>query len=901
MKRLRVWCMRLAGLFNGNRAEQELADEMESHLALHIEANLEAGMTPAGARREALLKLGGMDLVKEQYRDQRRLPLVSAILQDARFALRTMRRSAGLTAVAILTLALGIGANTAMFSVVYGVLLRPLPYRDPARLVSPFSTSPSRGFQNFGTSPPDYRELRDRNQTLASLSAYYPAAFNLSGDLPAERLPGSVVSTEFFDTLGVQPMLGRTFRPEEGTWGSHHVVVISESLWKTRFAAREDIVGTALRLNGQTYRVAGVMPAGFYFPGEPKLWAPMAWRPGDVQDSHNNYFLNMVARLKPGVTIERAHADLDAIMGQIAVRFPENKGVGASVIPLDEAVVGDVRSALWVLLAAVGFVLLIGCVNLSSLLLSRDSARRKEFALRAALGAGRGRLLGQFLTENVMLALVGGLAALALAYGAVAQVRTLAVDIPRIQHVAVNPAVLAFAFAVSIGSGILSGLLPCLWGTRTDLNEVLRQGGRIQQLTSGGSGRLRGALIMFEVALAFVLTIGAGLMLQSFGRLLRVDTGFDPRNVLTFGVSLPNSYTAQADPNDLAPPPRMVAFYDELIQRITRLPGVTAAAVTSALPLSGNNWTKYLSFDGRPVPASLDKVPMVQFRATDGDYFRAMGIRLREGRFFEPGDNRPGVPVALINAALARRFFPNEDPVGKLIWMAPPESLLPPGAVPAGFRFPRSRIVGVVEDVHYGGLKDSPPPEVYAPLAQSDWLPTMAVAVRTSVKPGSLVASIRSEMAAMDRNLPMAHIATMEEAAGSAVALPRVHTWLLGVFGLLALGLAAVGLYGVIAQAVAQRRHEVGVRIALGARPGAIVATIVARAMTLVAVGLAAGCGLALFLTRLMASLLFGITPTDPRTFAGAAVALIVTGAAASYLPARRAAAVDPIATLRCD
>ena len=900
MRIVRAWFAKLAGAFHGDRAEQSLNEELESHLALHVADNLRRGMKPEEATRVALLKLGGRDATKEAYRDQRRLPVWDAALHDARFALRTMRRSPGLTAVAILTLALGIGANTAVFSIVNGVLLRPLPYRDPARLMYIYSSSPERGFPVSPTSPPDFREMRDHNRTLTSLSGYFNSASNLSGDFQAERLSGMVVSTEFFDTLGVRPLLGRTFRASEGVWGSHRVVILGESFWRARFGGRQDILGSVLRLDGDLCTVIGVMPASFYFSGEQQIWAPMAFKPGDNFDSHNNYFLSMVGRLKPGVMRERAGADLNAIMAEIAARQPENKGVGAGLIPFTEQVVGDVRRSLWVLLAAVGFVLLICCVNLSSLLLSRDAARKKEFALRAALGASRARLLRQFLTENLMLALLGGCAAVGLAYAAVAQVRRLAVDLPRIEHVGVDLTVMLFALAVSIAAGLLSGLAPYLWGSRTDLIGELREG-RSQTSTSRGSGRVRGALILAEVALAFVLTIGAGLTMQSFSRLLRVNAGFDPHSVLTFDVSLPDSYSEGALPTDFKPPVRVTAFYDGLLERIARLPGVASAGVSSALPLQRKGWIKFLSFEGRPAPASIDGVAHVLFHSTAGDYFRTMGITLRKDRFFDAGDNASAPYVAILNEAAARRFFPNEDPIGKLIFLFPPEQLLPPGELPGGLHFPRVRIAGMVNDVHYAGLQTAPEPEVYAPLAQSDSLSTMSVAVRTRVPPSSLISAVRSEVSAMDRNLPIARVSTMEELAGSSVALPRLHTLLLAIFGALALGLAAVGLYGAIAQLVAQRRHEVGVRIALGARPRAIVGSIVARAMTLVAIGLLIGCGLALALTHLMSTLLFGVTPTDVPTFVGAAMVLMTTSALASYLPARRAASVDPMVALRCE
>ena len=903
MRAVRAWFARLAGLFQEDRAEQLLAEELESHLAMHIADNLRRGMTPEEASRVALLKLGGRDVTKEACRDQRRLPLWSTLAQDARFAFRTMRRSPALTAVAVLTLALGIGANTAVFSIVNGVLLRPLPYRDSARLMYVYSSSPSRGWPIGPTSPPDFREMRDHSRTLASLSAYFNAGVNMSGDFQAERISGMVVSTEFFDTLGVKPRLGRTFRKNDGVWGSNHVVILGENLWRARFGGRRDILGKVLRLDGEPSTVIGVMPASFDFEGPHQFWMPMAFRAGDNFDSHNNYFIQMVGRLKPGVSRERARADLNAIMAEIAARQPENKGIGAGLMPLTDYVVGDVRRSLWVLLAAVGFVLLICCVNLSSLLLSRDAARKKEFALRAALGAGRGRLLRQFLTENVILALAGGCVAVALAFLAVAKARTLAVDLPRIQTVSVDLTVLLFALAVSAGTGLVSGLVPYLWSSRFDLMGALREG-RFQASGTHGSGRLRSALVLAEVALAFVLAIGAGLMIRSFVRILRVNPGFDPHNVLTFHVAPPDSYSADAKPADLIPPARLTAFYDRLAERLSQLPGVAAAGISSALPLEHRNWTKFLSFDDRPVPASMDAVAHVVFHATAGDFFRAMGMTLRKGRFFDGGDNANNPYVAIINDAAAKRFYPTEDPIGKLIYLFPPEQLIPArelADLPKGFRFPRVRIVGIIGDAHYAALQTPPDPELYAPLSQSDTQSNMSVAVRTRLAPASLIPAVRAAVAELDRNVPLDRVSTMEELTGSSLALPRWHTLLLAVFGALALGLAAVGLYGVIAQLVAQRRHEVGVRIALGARPQAIVGGIVARAMALVGAGLVAGGALALALTRLMASLLFDVAPTDLPTFLGAALVLLATGALASYLPARRAAWVDPIEALRCE
>jgi putative ABC transport system permease protein len=897
---IRVALAHLKGAAAKKAIAAELDHELRSHLELLVDENLRRGIAPAEARRQAMITLGNTTHIQESYRDQAGLPFLDMLGQDLRYAWRMLRRSPAFAAVAIITLALGIGANSAIFSIVNGVLLRPLPFEDPARLMSVFNSSPSRGLQNFGASPPDFRALRERNHTFDGISASYENAFNLTGTPKPERLKGLVVSAEYFRTLGVKPILGRSFLPGDEQWGSHHVLIVSEAFWRSHLDADRDLSGRILNLDGEPYSVVGVMPSSFYTVNSTaQLWAPMAWKPKDNFDSHNNYFLTMVGRLKPGVTQQQAEADLNSIMLSIAQQFPENKGIGAGLQPLHEAWVGDVRPALLVLLGAVGFVLLIACVNLANLMLARSAGRQKEIAIRSALGAGRPRLLRQFMTESVLLALLGGSLGLLLAYLALSLLPMATDILPRMQQIHLDSWVLLFTLAISVVTGVTFGLLPAFQNSRVrKLNDALKEGGRTSEAGSG-SGRVRTGLVISEVALALVLLIGSGLALKSFARLLHVDAGFTPTHVLTFSVSLPTSYDPVSDPLRIGAPPRVAAFYRDLLDRIEHLPGVKTAGAISSLPLQGESWGKFFVPLDRPLPTSIDSVPNTQYRSVAGHYFHSIGIRLLKGRLLDERDQANSPLSVVVNETLAQRYWPDQDAIGKTILLSPPESLIPPGLNPPGFHPPQFTIVGVAADVRYGSLDKSPQPVVYGSVLQHDYSMNPSITVRADGDPTALVPSIRSEMAQLDKNLPMASIATMEEIVSTSVAQPRLETLLLGLFGGLAMVLAAIGIYGVISYSVTQRTSEIGIRMALGADRSSVLRMIMGYGLRLAAIGLVIGLVLALAVTRLMSKVLFAVSPTDPFTFAAVVALLTLVALLACYIPARRATKVDPMVALR--
>jgi len=898
MRRWRALLLRLAGLLGKNRTDSELAEELESHLAMHVADNLSSGMNPQEARRQALLKLGGITQARELLRERNRLPRIESFIQDLRYATRMLRKNPGFTTVAVLTLALGIGANTAIFSVVNGVLLRPLPYEDPSRLMSVFSSS--QVYPESSTSPPDFRTLRERNTSFAGLSAFYGSFFNLTGTGQPERVLGSVVSAEYFSTLGVQPVLGRSFLPAEEKWGSHRVVVVSHGFWRSHLNADPDISGKSLNLDGEPYNIIGVMPAGSYSRNAAtQLWIPMAWKPNDNYDSHNNYFLNMVGRLKPGVNQQQANSDLNSIMLAIARQFPENKGIGAGLKPLHEALVGSARPALLILLGAVGLVLLIACVNLANLLLARSAGRQKEIAVRSALGADRARLLWQFLTESVLLSLLGGSLGLALAYFSLSLLPLAENTLPLMKQIHLDGWVLLFTLSVSVLTGVFFGLMPALQSSRAStLNDSLKEGGRTSE-DSRGSHRLRSGLVISEVALALVLLIGSGLALRSFQRLLGVDPGFTPGHVLTFEVNLPNSYDPVPDPTRIGAPPKVVAFYRDLLESIERIPGVKAAGATSSLPLQGESWGKFFTPLDRPLPTSIDKVQHVQYRPVAGHYFNSLGIRLLKGRLLDEHDRADSTLSVVVNETLARKYWPDQDPVGKPVLLTPPENLIPANLIPSGFHVPKLTVVGVVGDARYGGLDREPVPVVYASTEQHDYSLGPSFTVRADGDPKALVSAIRSALAQIDKSLPMAHVATMEEIMSTSVARPRLEAVLLGLFGGLAMVLAAVGIYGVMSYSVSQRTGEIGIRMALGANHGDILKMICTQGLRLTALGLAGGLALALAVTRLMSNVLFGVSPTDPLTFFSIVALLALVALLACYVPARRATRVDPLVALR--
>jgi len=819
------------------------------------------------------------------------------LLRDLRYAARLLLKSPGFSLVAVLTLALGIGPNSAIFSIVNAVLLRPLPYKDPGSLAAIYCSASDT--PHFGSSPPDFRALRAENKTFDSLSAFYTTAFNLASDAQPDRLLGLTVSSEFFRTYGVQPLLGRTFLPEDEQWGHHQVVVLSEALWRNRFHADPGIAGQNLRLNGEQYSVIGVVPNTFYTSARTQLWAPMSWAPRDPKDSHEAYFLDMAGRLKPHVTREQAFSDLNLIMLAVARQFPENKGIGADVQPLRETLVGGVRPALLILLVTVGLILLMACVNMASLLLARAAGRQKEVAIRFALGVRRKRLIQQFLTESVLLALIGGSFGLLLAYACLGLLPLAGNALPRAQEIHLDASVLAFTLMISLITGVLFGLVPASQSSQIPLGEALKEGGDTRA-TGRRQYRIRSALVVSEIAVALVVLISAGLVLKSFQRLLHADPGFDPANLLTFRVDLPPSYSVGVDPTRDGAPTRLAAFFQQLVPRLEALPGAKAAGVISDLPLQGERWSKQINFTDRPAPASLDDVPSVQYRAVGGHYFESLRIALVRGRLFTDQDTQNGRPVAIVNQALVRRFWPNQDPIGKVITLYPPESLIQPGQLPPGYHIPPITVVGVVADVHYGGLARQVSPLVYAPFVQNDWSAGMAVTLRVEGDPGKVISAARRAVSEIDKGQPIGSVLTMEEILSASVAQPRLQSLLLGLFGGLAVIMAAVGVYGLISYSVAQRKSEICIRMALGADRFAVLKLVLSQALLLAGLGLTIGMVCAAIFTRLLQSLLYGVRPVDPVVYTVILAFLFGVVFLASYIPARRATKIEPVSSLHC-
>ena len=904
IRAVRAALLRLAGVFVRRRREQELARELESHLELHIDDNLRAGMSPEEARRVALVRLGGIEQTKERYRDRAGLPWLEMAIQDLRGSVRLMRRTPGFTLVAMLTLAIGIGANTIMFSVVHAVLLRPLPYHEPARLVLVQALGQRGG--PITTAAPDFYAFRARSATMDFLDAYYSGAFNLTGGLEAERLPGLIVSSGFFASLGTPPVLGRGFIAADEQWGAHRVVVLTDGVWKRRFGANPAIVGETITLNAQPYTVVGVLPPSFSFLGRDlQVFVPMAFAPGDNLNSHNNYFLSMFGRLKPGTTTAMAAADFAGVTEQIIREQPLNAGMSISISPLREVLVRDVRRSVLILFGAVACVLLIACANLANLLLARGAVREREVAVRTALGATRSRLFRQLLTESVVLAATGGLAGLLVAYLAVDGLNLLSQRIlPRAEAIRVDAAVMAFTLAASVLTGVLFGLVPAFKTSAAKMSAGLKDGAR--GASAGSSHRLRAAFVVAEVALSLMLLIGAGLMVKSMYRMLNVDTGFEPQGVVTTLVSLsPQRYV---DPNlerEFSPRAyaRAAQFFSAAIDAIRTVPGVAAAGAVNGLPLMGEIWSKSLTLLDRPLPAGLRELPQYQFRVVAGDYFRAMGIRVLSGRPLGDSDTVDSPPVVVVNREAVRAFWNRADPIGKMVSLNPPRAVLPADILrrlPAAFEPAKFTVVGVVDDVRNGGLTSAVLPTVYAPFAQaSEGTMNMFLAVRADGDPMTVVPAIRERIRQIDPNQPLASIQTMAARVATSVSQQRTQVTVLAMFAVIAVFLAAIGIYGVMSYWVSERKKEIGIRIALGAERQAVMRLVLRQAGTVLAIGLAAGTAGALMATRVLQSLLFEVSATDPAIFAIFVTALAASGWIAAYIPAQRATRFDPIVTLR--
>ncbi len=804
---------------------------------------------------------------------------MESLLQDIRYGLRMLARNPGFTAVAIITLALGIGANTAIFSVVNAVLLRPLSFPEPGRLVSVYESKPSAGIEQSVASPPNFFDWRDQNHVFSSIAAYTPNPIALTERGEAQRIVAVLASPSLFPTLQVEPFLGRSFLEEEGQRGHDYEVILSHQLWQTRFGGDKNIVGQKARLDGESYTIVGVMPAGFQFPlSGADVWIPLSF-PENVATQRGAHYLNTIARLKPGVSLEQAKQELNTIGGRLALAYPKtNKGSTATVAGFRDSLVGDVRPALLILLAAVGLVVLIACTNITNLLLARSNERKHEVAIRTALGAAPRRLVRQLLTESLLISLGGGLSGLLLAmWGIQAIVKFGPRDIPRLDAIGMDGPVLAFTAGLAVLTGLIFGVIPALRASRTDLNESLKTG--IRSVGSSEKGRLRGALVAGELALSLVLLTGAGLLVRSFLRVTHVDPGFDVSHVLIFDLSLPDA----AYPDG----PHIAQFADRLVDRLKALPQVQSAGTVFPRPLSAEPFNSTFSIKGEP-PSPEGEERSVQMRVVSVDYFRTMQIPLIKGRAFDASDRRDSPHVVLLTQEGERKFFPGGNAIGKEISLharAGPDKI-------------GGEIVGVVGNAHYQGLDVDPPPDVYALIDQAS-VGEMSVVVHTLGDPANLAPAVREQVHAADKNLPLSDLSSLKDLMAASLAQRRFYMLLLGLFATVALSLAAVGVYGVMAYTVSRRTQEIGVRLALGAPRERVLAMVLAQSARVVAVGLAAGLVVTAVVSRLLSRLLFGITAGDPFTFLGALLLLAVIALCATYVPARRASKVDPMVALR--
>ncbi len=803
---------------------------------------------------------------------------MGSFLQDLRYALRGFARRPSFTLAVVLTLAVGIGANSAIFSIVNGVLLRPLPYESQERLVRVFGRYVETGRTAF--SYPDFVDLRTRATTLERVAGYASGGVTLTGAAEPELLQIVPVVGDLFGVVGVKPILGRAFRPEEEQFGSHRVVVLSHKLWTRRFAADSAVIGRVISLNSNPYVVVGVAPPEMY-PRWAEVWAPYAVNPANPPPHRRSEFLGVIGRMKPGVSVERARSDVAALAKQLSQEYPQtNANFLTDLSLLRTEIVGEIRPALIVFMSAVALVLLVACGNVANLMLARAAARTREVAVRVSLGAGRRRLIRQLLTESLLLAVIGGVLGLAFAAWGVGAVKAMRPgNLPRIDDIALDWRVVAFTLGVSVLTGIVFGLAPALQAARGDVRAALQSGGR--GASGGALDRMRGALVAAQVAFALVLLVGAGLLIKSFARLQDVNTGIRPDNLLTFSISLPVARYKSDTARHL--------LFESLETRLKAIPGAQLVGAGSDLPIGGNY--PYITFN---IEGMTDRIPGVMQDAVPltvtPDYLRTLGIALRSGRSFTPQDGPTAARVALVNVEMARRFWRGKDPIGSRITLGNPAD---PNAV-------WRTVVGVIENTRLESLDREPYPQMLFPAAQQD-VASLDFAIRTSVPPASLAPAVRREVRALDRDLAVFNVKTMDERLAEVVAQPRVNLIVLGAFALLALVIAAIGTYGVMAYAIAQRTRELGIRVALGASGGNVVRLVVRQGMLPALAGIGIGVVGALLGARLLASLLYGVGTHDVPTFAIAVSALGAVALMACYLPARRAANADPMLALRSD
>jgi putative ABC transport system permease protein len=808
---------------------------------------------------------------------------MDTLLQDIRYALRRLAQSPGFTALVVVVLALGIGGTATAFGVVDAVLLRPLAFPKAHELVRVFSTQGDNS--QWTASPPDFRDWESQNRSFTHLAATNSGSFALTGDGPAEQIPGAQVTGDLFNVLGVRPMLGRTLSPSDDDFGGPDVAMLSAALWRRRFGGDSTVLGRQVRLDGGSYTVIGVMPAGFTYPDGAQLWLPLRFSPQDMATQRGAHYLDVVGRLRPGGDLSAAAEDIHDLAAHLAQAYPRsNAKWGATVTSLRDALVGDVRAPLLILLAAVGIVLLIACTNVAGLLMVRGIAREREVAIRTALGAGRGRLVRALFTESTALAVLGGVAGTLLAlWGTALVARLTGVSIPLLGETRLDGAVLGFIGGVTLVTVLLFGLFPA-WQTATQVGVA----SRLQAEGRGSTGarlRARNTLVVAQTALAALLLVGAGLLVKSFARLQRVDPGFDPHRVLTFGVSLPSA--------DYPRPAQSALFYQQLLERLEALPGVRSAGAVFGLPLTGFGYSiSVSSVDGRTLSQDEQEAQSVQIRVVTPEYFATLGVPLRRGRSIDATD-RPGSPaVIVVNETAASRLWPGQDPLGHHMLVGTSLGL---GGDRAG-----GEVVGVIGDLKERGLARAASPTIYLAHAQ---FPTgfMSVAIRTTGDPLPLTEPARAALAATDPNVPWFRVRTMEQLVAGSVAQPRFYMLLLAVFALVAVSLAGVGLYGVLAQTVAQRGRELGVRMALGATARDVVRLVLRQSARLAAAGVVVGLLGGLAAARLLTSLLFGVQPRDPATFAVVGFGLFGVALVATFVPARRASRVDPMEALRTE
>ncbi|HYC53108.1 MAG TPA: ABC transporter permease [Gemmatimonadaceae bacterium] len=867
-------------------ARKDVDDELAFHLEMRTKEFMEQGLPADEARQRARESFGDVQRIVGDLRHERaernsergRRDWWIGLQSDIRYAFRSLRKNRAFAAAAIATLALGIGANSAIFSIVNNVLLRPLPFPTSERLAVLWGKYPNYGRANL--SLPDFRDWRDQARSFEHVAARHSVAFNFTGGEEPVQLRGDRVTANFFAALGVQPMLGRAFRPEEEV-GEHLVVILSHGFWQRQFGGDAGIVGSTVPLSGRPYTVVGVMPPHFRFAGDKDVWSPART---DTPTAHRrSEYLDAFGRLKPGVSIEQADTEIATIAQRLSVQYPgTNANFQSEVVSLHEDTVADVRPALLVFTGAVGLVLLIACANVANLLLARAAAREREIAVRSALGASRGRLVRQLLTESVLISVIGGGLGLLLAVWGIGALRSTNTSLlPRIGEVRVDLAVMGFSLLLSLVTGLLFGLAPALRMVSNRLHDSIKEGAR--GAAGGAVTRFRNSLVLAEVALAVVLLVGAGLLIRSFEKLNRVDPGFDPRGVLTYQAGFPAARYGQTS--------ALPAVYDQLMERTRVIPGVRGVAVSNTLPTLGIGYASF-AIENVPFPASDPNTgPIdVQPYTVSPDYFKVMGIRLTQGRGIESRDVDGAGDVAVINTEMVRRFIPaGRNPIGMRVTFGNP-------ADTAGWW----TIVGVADVVAQQGLAAKPYAQIYLPIAQAPRR-SVYVTVKTDGDPMALVPSVRQALRSVDSEVPLSDVATMTERLSTDIAATRVSVTVLSIFAALAMVLAAIGIYGVLAYAVAQRTREIGIRMALGASAGVVRRLIVRQGMTPAIIGVAVGLAGAFYLTRLMEKLLFGVAPSDPATFAMVAIFLAMVAFLASFVPARRATRVAPTEALRYD